>query len=55
LTGELLFLTRPGVDPAKLQTAGGASAGQAAAQVYAADGSSIGSGVTLTAVIGLHF
>jgi len=55
LTGELLFLTRPGVDPSKLQAAGGATGTQAAAQVYAADGSSIGSGVTLTAVVGLHF
>jgi hypothetical protein len=53
LTGDLLFLTRPGVDPTKFQ--GTATGGQAAAQVYAADGSSIGSGVTLTAVVGLHF
>lgn len=44
LTGELLFLTRPGATASALQ-----------GTVYAADGSSIGSGVTLTAVIGLHF
>ena len=57
LTGDVLFLTRPGVDPSKLQASGGTtgSAGQAASQVYAADGSSIGAGGTLTAVAGLHF
>lgn len=49
LTGELLVLTRPGVDPSKL------SSGATADDVYAADGSSIGSGVTLTGVAGLHF
>jgi hypothetical protein len=50
LTGEILVLTRPGVDPAKLQ-----SAPASTQKVYAADGSSIGSGVTLTGVLGLHF
>jgi hypothetical protein len=49
LTGELLVLTRPGVDPSKISGSG------SAADVYAADGSSIGSGVTLTGVLGLHF
>jgi hypothetical protein len=53
LTGELLALTRPGVDPSKLQASG--SGQQAAAEVYKADGSSWGGGVTLTAVAGLHF
>jgi len=61
MTGEVLILTRPGVDPQKLQKA---SSGQpstpsdaqtTAAEVYAADGSSIGGGVTLTGVLGLHF
>jgi hypothetical protein len=50
LTGELLVLTRPGVDPRKLQ-----SAPPTQQKVYEADGSSIGSGVTLTGVLGLHF
>jgi hypothetical protein len=50
LTGEVLFLTRPGVDPSKLATAGGTTS-----DVYRADGSSIGSGVTVTGVLGLHF
>ncbi len=49
LTGELLVLTRPGVDPSKLSGSGTAS------DIYAADGSSVGSGVTLTGVVGLHF
>ncbi len=62
VTGEVLFLTRPGVDPQKLAASGSASANpdQAAVEahakdVYAADGSSIGSGLTLSAVVGLHF
>lgn len=57
LTGEMLILTRPGVDPSKLQgsASGGTTSAQAAAEVYAADGSSIGAGVTLTGVAGLHF
>ncbi|MBX3128313.1 MAG: hypothetical protein KF718_16435 [Polyangiaceae bacterium] len=50
LTGEMLFLSRPGVDPSKLNTGTGSTD-----DVYAADGSSIGAGVTLTAVAGLHF
>jgi hypothetical protein len=58
LTGDLLGLTRPGVSLSKLQsaTSGTANSAQAdAQQVYAADGSSVGSAVTLTAVVGLHF
>lgn len=51
LTGELLVLTRPGVSAQKLQ----ASGQQDADQIYAADGSSIGSAVSLSAVAGLHF
>ena len=43
LTGDILFLSR-----SKLEGAPGGS-------VYAADGSGIGGGVTLTAVMGLHF
>lgn len=61
LTGEVLILTRPGVGLQELQDAGTSEAStldetqQDAAEVYAADGSSIGGGATLTAVIGLHF
>jgi hypothetical protein len=61
LTGEALILTRSGVDPKKLAHTSSASAStpsdaQAkAADLYAADGSSVGAGVTLTGVVGLHF
>jgi hypothetical protein len=55
LTGEVLALTRPSVDPQKLKLDSSTNSQQATAKVYAADGSSIGSGVTLTAVAGLHF
>ena len=46
VTGDVLFLTRAAVT-------GAPAAGTA--DVYAADGSSIGAGVTVTAVAGLHF
>jgi hypothetical protein len=52
LTGEMLVLTRPGVSAQKLQATG---ANAKASDIYAADGSSIGSAVSLTAVAGLHF
>lgn len=52
LTGEMVGLTRKGVDPSKLQ---GGTGQQAADQAYKADGSSIGAGVSLTGVAGLHF
>jgi hypothetical protein len=55
LTGEMLVLTRPGVDPSKLQGSTSGGTGAAAAEVYAADGSSIGAAVTLSGVAGLHF
>jgi hypothetical protein len=57
LTGEILFLTRPGVSASKLTspTETPTDAEQKAAQLYAADGSSIGTGGTLTGVVGLHF
>jgi hypothetical protein len=64
LTGDVLFMTRPGVDPKKLAStasSGGANvntqeqAVDAANNVYAADGSSIGAAMTATAVVGLHF
>ncbi len=57
LTGEMLGLTRPGVSASKLKSSasGTGSTQQAAADVYAADGSSIGAAVSLTGVIGLHF
>ena len=50
LTGEVLALTRPGVNPSKLQTSTASEQ-----DVYKADGSSWGGGATLTAVAGLHF
>lgn len=50
LTGEMLVLSRPGVDPSRLQ--GGTPDQQ---EVYKADGSSIGAAVALTGVVGLHF
>ncbi|MFO0564252.1 MAG: hypothetical protein U0263_01245 [Polyangiaceae bacterium] len=53
LTGEMLVLTRPGVDPSRLQGSTGGQ--QSASDIYKADGSSIGAGATLTAVAGLHF
>jgi hypothetical protein len=46
LTGDILFLSRPKVDGAPTSGEG---------SVYAADGAGIGAGVTLTAVMGLHF
>jgi hypothetical protein len=49
LTGDLLFLSRSKVAEADASTSGDEAA------VYAKDGSSIGAGATLTAVVGLHF
>ena len=48
-TGDLLFLSRSAVAGAATSTSGDEAA------VYAKDGSSIGAGATLTAVVGLHF
>ncbi len=48
-TGDLLFLSRAAVAGAATSTSGDEAA------VYAKDGSSIGAGATLTAVVGLHF
>jgi hypothetical protein len=48
-TGDLLFLSRSAVSGASASTSGNE------ATVYAKDGSSIGAGATLTAVLGLHF
>jgi hypothetical protein len=54
LTGEVLVLTRPEVDPAKLM--GGVSGSPEDAEaVYSLEGSSVGSAATLTGVVGLHF
>ncbi|HVU01646.1 MAG TPA: hypothetical protein VHE30_07840 [Polyangiaceae bacterium] len=53
VTGEMLGLTRPGVDASQLSAAAGGSV--TADNVYKADGSSLGFGVTVTAVAGLHF
>jgi hypothetical protein len=56
LTGEMLVLTRPGVDPSKLQASASASGSAADADaIYKADGSSVGAAVSLTGVAGLHF
>ena len=58
LTGEMMGLTRPGVDPSKIQgsaSGGTGSAAEAESSVYAADGSSIGAAVTIAGVVGLHF
>ncbi|MGC4070747.1 MAG: hypothetical protein QM784_39955 [Polyangiaceae bacterium] len=58
LTGDVLFLTRPGVDPSKLTSTSGTTNQDAVAKardVYAADGLSIGAAMTATAVVGLHF
>jgi len=49
LTGDVLFLSRKKVSGAADSTSGDE------ATVYAKDGSSIGAGATLTAVVGLHF
>ena len=49
LSGDLLFLSRSKVAEADASTSGDEAA------VYAKDGSSIGAGATLTAVVGLHF
>ena len=48
-TGDVLFLSRSAVAGAATSTSGNEAA------VYAKDGSSIGAGATLTAVVGLHF
>jgi len=55
LTGELLGLTRPGVDPAKLSGSTSSDPNQLKSEVYGASGSSLGAAVTGTAVVGLHF
>lgn len=49
LSGDLLFLSRAKVDGAAASDRGDE------ATVYAKDGSSIGAGTSLTAVVGLHF
>jgi len=49
LTGDLYFLSRSKVDGAAASSSGNE------ATVYVKDGSSVGAGLTLTAVVGLHF
>lgn len=49
LSGDLLFLSRSKVDGAEASTSGDE------ATIYSKDGSSIGAGTSLTAVVGLHF
>ncbi len=55
LTGDALFLTRPGVDPVALAEAGSGPDGARLQAVYRTDGSSIGAALTASAVVGLHF
>ncbi len=57
LTGEVLFLTRPGVDPSAFADARAqAGTNEASVQaVYEADGSSVGAATTASFVLGLHF
>jgi hypothetical protein len=50
VSGDVMFLSRPGVSASNTQTGGGTLSA-----VYDADGSSIGAGVTFTGVVGLHF
>ena len=52
LSGDVLFLSRKG---RASDTTSADPEVQAASQVYAADGSGIGAGATLSAVLGLHF
>jgi hypothetical protein len=49
LSGDVLFLSRSKISGAESSTVGDE------ANVYTQDGSSIGAGATLTAVVGLHF
>jgi hypothetical protein len=48
LNGDVLVLSRAGV-------AGAADSTTDAARLYAEDGSGVGAGATLAAVVGLHF
>jgi hypothetical protein len=52
-SGDILFLSRPKVNTSAMQ--GTDAQSQAAAAVYAQDGTSVGAGFTVTAVVGLHF
>jgi hypothetical protein len=51
ISGDMMFLSRGKVAQNYLQGSGG----DLAAQVYGADGTSIGGGFTFTGVVGLHF
>ena len=57
LTGDLLFLSRPKVEPAEIPGYDmlPPEQRQAVDDVYSNDGSSIGAGATVTLVVGLHF
>lgn len=57
LSGDLMFLSRPKVEPADIPGYDmlPPQEQQAVQDVYSNDGSSVGAGVTLTAVVGLHF
>jgi hypothetical protein len=54
VTGEVVALSRPGVNVDDVQNTGAPASARAEA-VYRADGSAVGFGVTGTAVLGLHF
>ena len=54
LSGDFLFLSRPGVDITEVPDEE-STPEEARAQLYAQDGSGIGGGVTFTLVAGLHF
>ena len=54
VSGDVLFLSRPKVTTQQ-PTNNNDPTAQAAAQVYARDGTSVGAGFTITAVAGLHF
>lgn len=54
ISGDVLFLSRAKVSQTNMPT-GTDPASQAAAQVYARDGTSVGAGFTVTGVAGLHF
>jgi hypothetical protein len=53
VNGEIIGLTRPGVDIGTIQAMGNGATAEA--EAAAADGSSLGFGVTGTLVLGLHF
>jgi hypothetical protein len=53
LSGDMLFLARSKVTPSA--TAARSPEAESVASYYAQDGTSLGGGLSLTALIGLHF